>query len=97
MDTEPRVGLLTVDICVPEAMTLKDKRQVVRSLMDRLANRFNVSVAQIGGLDSPRRGRLAFSVVSNDGGHAREMLDEIMRAVEGEPRLEVEESGVEVF
>ena len=94
---EPRVGLLTVEVCVPEAMTLKDKRQVVRSLLDRISNRFNVSVAQVGGLDSPRRGALAFACVSNDGGHVHEMLDAILGAVQGEPRLEVEASEVEVF
>ena len=97
MSPQPRVGLLAVGICVPEAMTLKDKRQVVRSLLDRLANRFNVSVAQVGGLDSPRRGELAFAVVSNDGKHVQEMLDGILQAVSAEPRLEVEGSEIEVF
>ena len=97
MDNQPRVGLLTVDIQVPEALTLKDKRQVVRSLLDRIANRFNASVAQVGKLDNPRRGSLAFAVVSNDGKHAHEMLDAILRAVSGEPRLEVEDSEVELL
>ena len=92
-----RVGLLTVQLSVTDAMTLKDKRQVVRSLLDRTADRFNVAVAEVGRLDSPRRAELAFACVGNDGGHVREMLGSVLRAVEAEPRAEVEESEIELF
>jgi hypothetical protein len=92
-----RVGLLTVTLCVTDAMTLKDKRQVVRSLLDRIADRMNVAVAETGRLDSPRRAELSFAVVSNDGQHAGEMLDAVRRMLDGEPRAEVEESQVELF
>lgn len=92
-----RVGLLTVQLCVTDAITLKDKRQVVRSVLDRTSERFNVAVAEIGRLESPRRAELAFTCVSNDGGHAREMLDAVLRAITGEPRAEVEDSEIEIL
>ncbi len=41
------VGLLTLEIELPEAHSLKDKRQVLRSLKDRLKHRFNVAVAEL--------------------------------------------------
>ena len=78
-------------------MTLKDKRQVVRSLLDRTSVRFNASVAEVGRLDSPRRAQLAFACVSNDGGHVKEILEAILRSVEGEPRAVVEDSEIELY
>ena len=92
-----RVGLLTIDLCITDALTLKDKRQVVRSLLDRATQRFNVAAAEIGRLDSPRRAQIAFACVSNDGGHVREMLQAVLRAVSGEPRAVVEDSETELF
>ena len=91
------VGLLTVDLCVTDSMTLKDKRQVVRSLLDRISQRFNVAVAQVARLDSRRRTQLAFACVSNDGGHAREMLQAVLHAIEGDPRAVVESSELEIL
>jgi uncharacterized protein len=41
------VGLLTLEIHIPEAHSLKDKRQVLRSLKDRLRGKFNVAVAEL--------------------------------------------------
>ncbi len=41
------VGLLTLEIYIPDAHSLKDKRQVIRSLKDRLRSRFNVAVAEL--------------------------------------------------
>ena len=93
----PRVGILTVQLCVTDAMTLKDKRQVVRSLLDRISDRFNVAVAQVGRLDSHRRAELAFASVSNDGGHAREVLQAVLRTLDGEPRAVVEDSEMEII
>lgn len=92
-----RVGLLTVDITVTDSVTLKDKRQVVRSLLDRLAVRFNVAAAEVDRLDSRRRAQLAFSCVSNDGGHVREMLQAVLEAVDSDPRATVDGSEMEVF
>ena len=92
-----RVGVLTVRLCVTDAMTLKDKRQVVKSILGRATERFNVAAAEVGRLDSPRRAELGFSTVSNEGGHVREMLEAVLRAVESEPRAEVEDSDIELF
>jgi uncharacterized protein len=94
---EARVGLLTITLCIPEAQTLKDKRQVVRSLLDRVRDRFNAAAAEVESLDNPRHGTVAFSCVSNDGTHVREMLEAILRMVEGEPRAEVEGSEIEIL
>ena len=94
---EPYVGLLTVDLFVPEAMSLKDKRQVVRSILDRAAARFNVSVAEIDQLDNKRRASLAFVCVANETGRVRKVLSSVLRLVEDELRAEVLDSVIEIL
>lgn len=83
------VGLLTIDLRIPEARTLKDKRQVLHSLLDRLAVRFRVSVAEVGHNDLPRRAQIAVAAVSNGDRHVEEVLDAALALVESEPRAEV--------
>jgi uncharacterized protein YlxP (DUF503 family) len=51
----PYLALLTVTLRLPEARSLKDKRMAVRSLKDGMRARFDVAVAEIDGLDDPRR------------------------------------------
>lgn len=50
-----KVGLLHLEVVMNDAMTLKDKRRIVKSFKDRLAHRRNVSVAEVDHLDSIRR------------------------------------------
>ncbi len=60
------VGLLTLEIVVPHAQSLKEKRQVVRSVKDRLRNRFHLSVAETDHLDSWQRAQLSAVAVGSD-------------------------------
>ncbi len=91
-----RLGVLTIVLEVTDAITLKDKRQVVQSVLDRAAQRFNVAVAEVGLLDSRRRAELAFACVANDGKHVADVLDSVLRYVEGDPRATVLESETEL-
>lgn len=75
------VGVLTVDLTIPEAHSLKDKRRVVLSLKQKLRNRFNVSVAEVGNADSPRRCRLGIAVVGESSRPLHAQLDKIVDLV----------------
>lgn len=92
---EPIVGLLTVELYVPDAMSLKDKRSVVSSLLERLSNRFNVAVAEIDALDNHRLAILAVTTVANDLQHVTRVLDTALRYIEGEPRAVLQSTQVE--
>lgn len=74
----PVIGVLTLEIHVEDSHSLKDKRHVVKSLKDRLRERFNVSVAEIDGLDSWQRATVAVATVSND----RIRAEQVLQAVE---------------
>lgn len=60
------VGTLEVKLMIRQARTLKDKRSVLRSLKDNIRNRHNVSVAEVGALDSRQQAVLAIAMVGND-------------------------------
>ncbi|MHB0913404.1 MAG: DUF503 domain-containing protein [Armatimonadota bacterium] len=83
------VGVLVVSLVISESNSLKDKRHVIKSLLDVIRNRFNVSAAELGELDTWRRSELGFACVSNDRKVANSMLNKVLQAVESDPRISV--------
>lgn len=67
---------------IPHAASLKDKRQVCRSLVDKTRQRFNVSVAEVDTQDIHQTLTIGVAVVSGDASYARQSLDEIIRFME---------------
>ncbi len=76
------VGVCQISLSLPGVTSLKAKRSIVRKVLDRTSNRFNVSVAEVGFQDVHRRALLGFAVVSGDRRHANAMLDSIASFVE---------------
>ncbi len=74
------IGLLTLEIYIPDAQSLKDKRQVLRSLKDKLRGHFNVAIAELDHQDLWQRSVVGVVSISNDDKH----LEESMRAVADE-------------
>ena len=74
------IGLLTLEIHISEAQSLKDKRQVLRSLKDRLRAHFNVAVAELEHQELWQRSKVGVVSISGDGKH----LDESLAAVAAE-------------
>ena len=83
------VGVLYLSLALPASESLKDKRQVVKSLLARVRNQFNVAAAEVDTLNHRQVATLGFSCVSNDGRHAQQMLDKVLAYIEGR-RLEAE-------
>jgi uncharacterized protein YlxP (DUF503 family) len=68
------VGVLTWQLHLPQSRSLKDKRQVLRSLKDRLRARFNVSAAETDHQELWQRAALTVAVVSTERAHAEQVL-----------------------
>ena len=83
------VGVLHLSLALPASESLKDKRQVVRSVLQRVRNQFNVSAAEVDTLDQRQLATLGFSCVSNEGRHAEQLLAKVLAYIEGS-RLEAE-------
>ena len=92
-----QVGLLQLRILVPDAMSLKDKRRAVKSLKDRIRNRFNVSVAEVGLLDSLRQSELGVALVTNNSTFAESCLSKIVELVRATVKLELLDYTIEII
>ncbi len=74
------LALLHLDLAVPQANSLKDKRRIVKGFKDRVSHRFNVSIAEVGGLDLHRRATLAIAMVGNDRTYIESKIQKICNA-----------------
>lgn len=90
------VGTLRVRLLLREARTLKDKRQVIQSIKDRLRQSFNVSIAEIEAQDQPRQATLGFAMVCNESHPIKKALGEIVSALKAHPVAEYVDSEMEV-
>ena len=91
------VGLLTVHIHLHGIDSLKGKRGIVKSVVERLRNRFNASVSQVGAQDSKQLAIIGVSVVTNEGSHLDEQLDKIVNFIVNDGRFYVGHIDREIF
>lgn len=75
------VGVLTVRLAIYGATSLKDKRRVVKSLKDKIANRFNVSVAETDALQARQSAVLMIAQVSNSWQHCEQSLQAVLNFI----------------
>ena len=92
-----RIGILQFSLNIRWARSLKDKRQVVKSLKDRLRNRFNVSVAEIEDQDLPQTATLGIVMAGNDGRYINGALDKILNLLREYPDADLEAHSIEVL
>jgi hypothetical protein len=97
MDFDFPVGTLRLRLIVRGARSLKDKRRVVKSIKERLANRFNAAVAEVGDLDVYQSAVLGVAVVANDHARVQTTLDRIVHFAANAPGAELVAADREVF
>ena len=83
------VGVATFELHIEHAQSLKEKRMVVRSLRDRVRQRFEVSIAEVALQDLHQRARMAVALVSGDHITVERTLEAILDLVENEAEARV--------
>jgi len=81
------LGLLVADLSLPECFSLKEKRSVVRGVIDALRHAREVSVAEVGCHDAHTRARIAVACVGADRAHVERLLDRALRTIESREGL----------
>jgi uncharacterized protein YlxP (DUF503 family) len=76
------VGVARVTLYLDGSESLKDKRQVVRSITKRVQNQFNAAIAEVEDMDDMRVATLGITCVSNNAAHVDEMLANVVRFIE---------------
>jgi hypothetical protein len=78
-----------VQLYLSQSQSLKDKRQVIKSLKERIHSRFNVALAEVEHQELWQRATLGLAAVSNEVAHAQKSLDEVIRFIEQDLRVQV--------
>ncbi len=84
------IGTCKLTFRLPGNDSLKGKRQVSRTLIMRLRNKFNVAVAEVDGVDRHQTLVIGVSCVSKDASHASEQIDAVVRFVEQQQNLDAD-------
>ncbi|EDP75876.1 DUF503 domain-containing protein [Hydrogenivirga sp. 128-5-R1-1] len=76
------VGVLVIELFIPDSGSLKGKRKEVKSIKDRLRSNFNVSVSEIDNQELWQRSSIGVAIAGSDASHLRETMDRIESFVE---------------
>jgi uncharacterized protein len=91
------IGVLQLELSIHDAMSLKDKRRVVKSLKDRIAHGHNVSIAEVGALNEHRRSIIGITMVSNDSGYVEGALSKLVDFVRKVPQVDLDDYQIDLL
>jgi uncharacterized protein YlxP (DUF503 family) len=91
------VGVCSISLIIHDNHSLKGKRQVVKGICERVKNRFNVSIAEVGDNDAWQRATLGFSMVGNDKPFVNSALDKVVSFIEGMHTADVAGRSIELI
>ena len=91
------VGLANIDIHIPESGSLKSKRHLLKRIKDRVKNKFNVSIAEVGHNDLWQRTTIGVSVVANDKKFANQVLSKVVEQINKENGLQILDYSIEIL
>jgi len=91
------VGLCTVELYIPDGHSLKAKRQVLLSVKDRLRDKFNVSIAEVGDQDLWQKAVLGIACVANEGAYVNKVLDQAINVIRSIPTIELVQFRIELL
>ncbi len=83
------VGLCIVELYMPQCHSLKEKRQVLRSLKSKVKNKFDVVIAEVGEQDRWHNAVLGVTTLSNDKSKVNGVLDKVVGQIEGVYDVEI--------
>ncbi|HNY91924.1 MAG TPA: DUF503 domain-containing protein [bacterium] len=83
------VGLLQIELFIPESGSLKGKRFLLKSIKTRIHNKFNVSVAEVDENEKWQRTTLGIALVANERKFIDQVMSEVIRLIETEDEVEI--------
>jgi uncharacterized protein YlxP (DUF503 family) len=91
------IGACRIKLHIFESYSLKDKRQVIKSLIERLKSRYNISIAEIDNLDSWQSALIGFACVSNETKHVQSVINNVIGFIDHDGRLEITAQDIEIL
>jgi len=91
------IGICRLELMIRENHSLKEKRRIVKQIVDRVKHRFNVSIAEVGNNDLWQSAELGLCMVSNDRCFTNQALDKIVDFIESFTSADVIKSDIEIL
>ncbi|MDP2690124.1 MAG: DUF503 domain-containing protein [Deltaproteobacteria bacterium] len=91
------VGVCHITLIIHDNHSLKGKRQVLKSIMEKVKNRFNVSIAEVGANEAWQRAEIGISAVGNDRAFINSALDKVLNFVESLHMAEIAGHDIELI
>ncbi len=91
------IGTLAIRIPLPGVVSLKDKRKIVKSIIERLKSRYNASVSEIAAQDSKMMAVIGIAVVSGDAAFVQQQLDSILNFLRQDGRIFLGKTDRDIF
>lgn len=91
------VGVCRVVLLIPDNASLKGKRKVLRTILDRTRNKFNASIAEVGDNDLWQRSELGITLVANDMSFVNSCLDKILNFIDSLNVAEIIDHEIELI
>ena len=91
------VATCTIKLTIYEADSLKYKRNVLKSIMERLKNKFNISIAEIDLNDTWKSAIIGFACVTNDVAYANKIISKVISFIDMDNRVEIVDCNIEIL
>ena len=91
------IGTLKIEFYLSDNRSLKGKRKVIRSMVDKVKSRFNVSIAEVGSNDMWQKIELGISAVGNDRRHIDSSLSHVLGFLEALYLAQIVNTEIEIF
>ncbi|MDR5658996.1 DUF503 domain-containing protein [Serpentinicella sp. ANB-PHB4] len=91
------VGICNVTVRMYETNSLKSKRQIIKSLIERIKARYNVSIAEVGEQEKWQLAEIGFCCVSNTNKHADSMIQSVIKFIEQDGRVDITNCSTEII
>ncbi|MCR2043140.1 DUF503 domain-containing protein [Anaerosalibacter massiliensis] len=91
------IGSCTLKLIIYESNSLKDKRQILKSIIAKIQSRFNVSIAEIDLNDSWQTSLIGFACVTNNTSHANQIVSNVLKFIDRDSRVEIIDYNIEIL
>ena len=91
------IGSCTVELSIGGVASLKEKRHIIKSIIQRIQSRFNVSIAEVGAQDKWQHAVLGICCVSNQSAHANSMISHVVNFIKRDGRVLLIDYSIEII
>lgn len=91
------IGICRIEMLIYDSNSLKEKRQVIKSVIERIKHRYNVSIAEEDKHDTWNIGVIGMAVIGNDSKFIDKTIMKIIDFIDGDHRVEIIEQEIEIM